>query len=147
MLLSISRTTEDSALREHTPMKEETEGAEFLRALNQSASKEDLLTLPRVMRTNSYWLSTNMAQCLSLFKYSLDSNPMKAVSTHLSSAAPDLKMLTMPFLLLDMEPSEESTIGLSRTHGALNGVMKATSRSREESTCAQLLNATPIQKM
>ena len=37
----------------------------------------------------------------------------------------------------------KKTSGTSRTHGELHGVLVDTSRSKEETTCAQLLNATP----
>ena len=50
-------------------------------------------------------------------------------------------MLTMQFLLLDMALKTERTIGLLRTHGEKLGVIKDSSKLREELTCAELLSA------
>lgn len=69
---------------------------------------------------------------------------MQEVSTQLQTAERPLKMLTTQFWLQDMVLRRELNIGILRTLGVHHGVLKVTSKWKEESTCALLLNATHI---
>ena len=62
----------------------------------------------------------------------LDLEITQAVYTHLILAKISQKMLTMLSLLLDMVMKMEKTIGSSKTHGEKLGVIKDSSKLKEE---------------
>ncbi len=72
------------------------------------------------------------------------SRTMQEVFTQLQIAEKPLKMLTTQSWLQDMVLRRELNIGISRTLGVHHGVLKVTSKWKEELTCALLLNATHI---
>jgi hypothetical protein len=67
---------------------------------------------------------------------------MLVVSTVLTIVELELKMSTMPSSLPAMEMTMERISGTLKTHGELLGEIKDSSKWKEESTCALLLNVT-----
>ena len=78
-----------------------------------------------------------MDQFQLLSKLSLDLEITQVVYTLLILAKTSQRMLIMQLLLLDMVMKMEKTTGSLKTHGVKHGVIKDSSKSKEELTCVE----------
>lgn len=102
----------------------------------ESPSKLDmLLTLLLEMKSKWLMLWLNKDQLLSDIKSLEISKLTNQESTDQITVEQDQIKLIMLSWLLGMELKTELTTGLLRTHGEMNGVMRDTSKSKEELTC------------